>query len=100
VGIDTIIDWEFGRNQPTAKFTKTIIDFLGYIPFSGNKHTLGQQLYHARLVAGKTQKQLAKIIGCDTNTITNVESDGTKIRDKTRIKIQDYVNNAVADLSI
>ncbi len=91
VGIDTVIDWEYGRKPPPAKYAKAIIDFLGYIPFCQVNPTLGKQLYHARLVNGKTQKQLAKIIGCDTETITRIESGNINIQDKTRIKIEKYL---------
>ncbi|MBK6543784.1 MAG: helix-turn-helix transcriptional regulator [Saprospiraceae bacterium] len=66
VGIDTIIDWEFGRKQPPPKYAKTIIDFLGYVQFGEGNRTLGQQLYHVRLLAGKTEKQMVEIKCCDS----------------------------------
>lgn len=91
VSIDTIIDWEQGIKEPRVKAAKKIIDFLGYFPFKNTNLSLGQQLYHTRLIAGKTHKQVAKIIGCDPETISSIESDRTKIYDTTRIKIQDFL---------
>ncbi len=54
VTTDMVTCWELNRNQPTAKFAKAIIDFIGYFPFQST--SLGEQLYYARLITGKTQK--------------------------------------------
>ena len=82
--------WELNRNQPTAKFAKAIIEFLGYVPFSFDGCSIGKQLYYGRLVTGKTQKQVAKIIGCDSSNLRYIELDQRAPQVKTREKIQDY----------
>ena len=53
VSTDMVTNWELNRNQPTAKFAKAIIDFLGYIPFEVEGSFIGKQLFYARIVTGK-----------------------------------------------
>jgi DNA-binding XRE family transcriptional regulator len=83
--------WELNRNQPTAKFAKAIIDFLGYVPFSLDGCSIGKQLYYARIVTGKTQKQVAELIGCDASNLRYIELDQRKPGMETRSKIEEYV---------
>lgn len=64
---DMVTNWELNRNQPTAKFAKAIIDFIGYIPFKFEDCSIGKRLYYVRLVTGKIQNQVAKLIGCDAS---------------------------------
>lgn len=92
VSTDMVTCWELNRNQPTAKFAKAIIDFLDYIPFKVDDCSIGKQLYYARLITGKTQKQVAKIIGCDTSNMRRIELDQRVPQDKTRGKIEDFIN--------
>jgi transcriptional regulator with XRE-family HTH domain len=33
VTTETVTRWELNRNQPTVKFVKAVIEFLGYVPF-------------------------------------------------------------------
>ena len=87
--------WELNRNQPTAKFAKAIIAFLDYLPFLGSDHSLGRQLYFARLVTGKTQKQVADLIGCDESNLRLIERDERKPQPKTRQKIHNFINGAL-----
>jgi len=92
-----VTGWELNRNQPTAKFAKLIIAFIGYFPFSDNNLSLGKQLYYARLVTGKTQKQVAAIIGCDASNLRYIELDQRKPQAKTLEKIQGYIHNALTN---
>jgi transcriptional regulator with XRE-family HTH domain len=96
VDTNTITTWEMNRHQPTAKLAKSIISFLGYIPFTFKVLSLGKQLYLARLITGKTQRQVANLIGCDTSTLRWVELDLRKPFARTRKKIEDFIDDALA----
>jgi hypothetical protein len=91
VTTDTVTYWETNRCEPTAKFAKAIIDFLGYVPFTLEASTLGKQLYYARLITGKTQKEVAGIIGCDVSNLRKIELDERKPFRKTFGEIKAYV---------
>lgn len=84
--------WELNRNQPTAKFAKAIIDFLGYVPFSLEGCSIGKQLYYARLLNGKTQEEVAKIIGCDESNLRYIELGKRIPQKKIMSKIQYFIN--------
>jgi transcriptional regulator with XRE-family HTH domain len=88
---DTITNWELKRNEPTAKFAKLIIDFLGYFPFPFDNLPLGKQLYYARLITGKTQKQVAALIGCDSSTLRKIELGAKKQQMRVRGKIEEFI---------
>ncbi len=92
VTTDMVTCWELNRNQPTAKFAKAIIDFIGYFPFQST--SMGEQLYYARLITGKTQKQVADLIGCDESNLRRIELDQRKPTPKTLQKILEYINYA------
>jgi len=96
VETDTVTAWEMNRHQPTAKFAKSIISFLGYIPFTFETVSLGKQLHYARHITGKTQRQVANLIGCDTSTIRCIELDQRKPFARTLKKIEDYIDDALA----
>ena len=91
----TITGWELNRHTPPAKFAKAIITFLGYFPFTGNDHSLGKRLYYARLITGKTQEQVAHLIGCDESTLRLIELDEREPYEGTRGKIEEYIRAAV-----
>jgi len=92
VTTDSVTGWELNRNEPTAKYAQAIISFIGHCPLVGN--TLGEQLYYARLITGKTQKQVAKAIGCDTSNLRYIELDQRVPNPKTLEKIQEYLKGA------
>ena len=98
VTMDTVTGWELNRNKPTAKFAKSIVEFLGYFPFIYDGQSLGRRLYYARLITGKTQKQVSDVIGCDASNLRYIELDQRKPQVKTCQKIQDYINAALAPL--
>ncbi len=92
---DMVTNWELNRNEPTAKFAKLIIEFLGYFPFSLENLTFCTQLYYARLIAGMTQEEVAKKIGCDESNLRYIEL-GLRIPHSFLFnKIQDFINNAL-----
>lgn len=95
VDTNTVTTWEMNRHQPTPKFAKSIISFLGYIPFNFEVQHLGKQLYYARLITGKTQRQVANIIGCDTSTIECFELAQRIPITRTREKIQGYIDSSL-----
>lgn len=86
--------WELNRNHPTPKFARRIIEFLGYTPFLENE-SLGNRLYWARLVSGKTQAEVSKEIGVDESNLRWIELDVRKPLRKTREKIEGFVENAL-----
>ncbi|MFN0214171.1 MAG: helix-turn-helix domain-containing protein [Saprospiraceae bacterium] len=95
VSTDMVTCWELNRNQPTAKFAKAIIDFLGYVPFKVEDCSIGKQLFYARLISGKTQKQVAKIIGCDASNLRYIELDQRKPQNEIQKKIQEYIKTTL-----
>ncbi len=92
-----VTNWELNRNQPTAKFAKAVIDFIGYIPFKLEDCSLGKQLYYAGLVTEKTQKEVANLIGCDASNLRRIELNQRKPEMETRKKIEEYVRMALGD---
>ena len=93
---DTITAWELNRNQPTAKLAKKVIDFLGYFPFSFEGASIGEQLYYARLILGKTQKEAAEIIGCDASNLRLIELDKRKPHERINRKIRESLSVILA----
>lgn len=89
---DTVNGWELNRHEPPARLAKRIIHFLEYLPFNEDFLPIGRKLYFARLVSGKTQSQVAKLIGCDTSNLRYIELDQRQPQSKTRKKILDYIN--------
>ncbi len=90
-----VTNWELNRNRPTAKFAKRIIEFIGYFPFAHDGCSIGKQLYYARLVSGKTQKEVAAIIGCDVSNLRCIELDQRKPGMETREKIENFISYAL-----
>ena len=98
VTTDTITGWELNRHKPTARFAKSIIAFLGYIPFNIRCLSVGKRLYFARLITGMTQKQVANLIGCDVSNLRRIELEQRKPFAKTHERIQDFINTAFSSL--
>ena len=90
VTTDTVTYWEMNRNHPTPKYAKAIIAFLGYLPFTEGS-TLGKRLYHARLKAGKTQEEVAKMTGCDESSLRLIELERRKPGNQTMRKIEEFI---------
>ncbi|MCC7465778.1 MAG: helix-turn-helix domain-containing protein [Saprospiraceae bacterium] len=86
--------WELNRNEPTAKFAKRIIEFLGYVPFQ-NPESLAKRLYLARLISGKTQEEVSKEIGVDESNLRLIELGVRTPFRKTREKIEWFLEEAL-----
>lgn len=67
-----------------------MIDFLGYVPFSLDGCSIRKQLYYARLITGKTQRQVAELLGCDTSNLRHIELGKRNPQAKVRRKIEGY----------
>lgn len=94
---DTITCWELNRNTPTAKCSKKIIEFVGYIPSEWSNGQIGQQLHYTRLICGMTQKDIALKLGLDCSTIHLVENGSRQPMLKTRQKIEKLVSQHFAN---
>ncbi|MCB0619746.1 MAG: helix-turn-helix transcriptional regulator, partial [Saprospiraceae bacterium] len=90
VTTDTVTNWELGRNQPYVAQMPAIYAFLGYIPDKVENPSLGEQLRHWRYRKGLQQKQVAKFIGIDAQTMKRVEEEG-KYFAKTREKVERFL---------
>ncbi len=95
VTTDTVTYWETNRCEPTAKFAKKIIEFLGYVPFSLEGSSIGKQLYYARLITGKTQAEVAKEINLDESNLNFIERGERKPFRKTSEKIEGFAKEAL-----
>ncbi|MCB0575002.1 MAG: helix-turn-helix transcriptional regulator [Saprospiraceae bacterium] len=94
---DTVTGWELNRHEPPARLSKAIIAFLGFCPHEGKSP--GKELKCARLITGKTQREVAEMIGCDASNLRYIELDKRKPQPKTLEKIQDFINSALSSLS-
>ena len=93
---DTVTGWELNRHEPPARLAKAIIAFLGFCPLQ-NK-SLGKELKYARLITGKTQRQVAEMIGCDASNLRYIELGKRKPTLKTLEKIRGFINAAWVSL--
>ncbi|MDO8365741.1 MAG: helix-turn-helix transcriptional regulator [Saprospiraceae bacterium] len=93
---DSVTGWELNRNQPTANFAKAVIDFIGYIPFMDDNLSLGKRLLHARLISGKTQRQVAAEIGCDASNLRYIERDLRVPQKKLKEKLEDFIQDCLS----
>lgn len=87
---DTVPGWELNRHEPTARFAKAIIAFLGFCPLASKSP--GKELKYARLITGKTQREVADMLGCDASNLRYIELDQRKPQPKTLKKIRDFIN--------
>lgn len=51
---DSIVNWEKNKTTPQVSIMKSIIEFLGYIPFSYESESISKRLFVARKVGGET----------------------------------------------
>ena len=96
VATDSITGWEMNRSHPTPKYAKAIIAFVGYLPFTESL-TLGKRLYHSRLMAGKTQEEVAKMTGCDESNLRLIELESRKPGSQTTRKILEFIDGVVGE---
>ena len=90
---DTVFKWEANKCEPSPKFSKSIIAFLGYCPFLGDN--LGMQLTRARLISGLTIKEASKVIGCTEWTLSLFELEWFKAKAGTQKKVQAFVDQVL-----
>lgn len=73
VNEESIRGWELNRNNPTPKFAKKIIQFIGYIPSDWRYKSFGEKIKYARWVMGINQRELAEMLNCDCSHLHIVE---------------------------
>lgn len=72
----SVMNWEKNRNTPNIEFTSKIIEFLGYVPFESiSDMSLGEKIVTCRRIKGISQKELAKQLGFDPETVANWENN-------------------------
>lgn len=91
---DTVTGWELNRHEPPARLAKAIIAFLGFCPLAGKSP--GKELKYARLITGKTQREVAELIGCDESNLRRIELDQRKPRPETLRRIRNFIPAARA----
>ena len=72
VRVDTIRNWEVGRNGPAQWQWPAVVAFLGYVPF-GTDGSLAEKLKAYRRLHGLSQVRLADLIGVDPSTVWHWE---------------------------
>ena len=75
---DTITGWENNRTQPMVHFYPAIIEYLGYLPITINRKTLGGKIRHYRYIKGFSRKKLGKLLRVDASTIASWETNKFK----------------------
>ena len=81
--------WEQGRGEQGVRPLPAIIRFLGYVPFDCDE-TPGGQFAFLRRCSGKTQEELAELVGCDATSIWRWERgliDGARKLDRAITRI-------------
>ena len=94
---DTVTGWELNRHEPPARLAMRIIAFLGFCPYQGKSPR--KELKYARLITGKTQREVAEMIGCDASNLRYIELGTRKPTPKTLEKIREFINAARTSLS-
>ena len=77
VDTDTITNWELNRTVPEIRCYPSIIEFLGYVPFSPGESFL-ERLKTYRMLKGLSQRQLARELGVDPTTVRKWEAGTSK----------------------
>jgi DNA-binding XRE family transcriptional regulator len=65
--------WERNQRNPSFRYMPRIVQFLGYIPFDTELENLGQKIRAYRQFMGLRQKDLARLLGVNPNTIGHWE---------------------------
>ena len=95
---DTVTGWELNRHIPPPRSATAIIAFLGYFPFTVEGESLAKQLYYARLISGKTQEEVANIVGCDESIVRLVERNARHPKGPMLTKIQAFIGTALESM--
>ena len=70
---------------------KSIIPFLGYIPFDFEGASVSERVRIKRLIYGLTQKELAQQVGLDASTIMLIEQGKVKPLQRTLNKLIGFI---------
>jgi DNA-binding transcriptional regulator YiaG len=81
VRVNTIRNWEAGRNAPAQWQWPAVVAFLGYVPF-GTDGILAEKLKAYRRVHGLSQVRLAGLIGVDPSTVWHWEQGRSQPTDQ------------------
>ena len=73
IATDTVTNWEKGRTSPRLRLIPQIIEFLEYVPFSGEGKTFGQRIVEMRRALGVRQEDLAHQLSVDPSTLARWE---------------------------
>ena len=92
---DSVTGWELNRHIPPPRSAKAIIAFLGYFPFMVEGELLGRQLYYARLITGKTQEEVAAIVGCDESIVRLIERGARHPKGLILSELQTFICSAL-----
>jgi transcriptional regulator with XRE-family HTH domain len=88
---DSINNWENNHCEPKVSQAKSIIKFLGYIPYKYQKKAIGEQLFVARQVSGLSFRRLSKKIKIDPGTLALVEKNIRTPISRIRKIIQNFI---------
>jgi transcriptional regulator with XRE-family HTH domain len=73
VNPSTIANWEKGRTEPPVAFWPRIMTFLGYCPYQ-QARSFGERLWLHRTHQGLSVRQLAKLLGVDSGSLSRWET--------------------------
>jgi len=83
-----LCDWENHVTEPTIELYPAIIQFLGYVPFSFQTETIGEEVKKFRYLHGLSQDQLARKLGIGSATIHRLEAGVGKVNTGTMRLLQ------------
>lgn len=70
--VNTVTNWEVGRNEPVLRYLPGVVRFLGYAPWTADGG-LPERLKAYRKLHGLSQKRLAGLMGVDPSTVWHWE---------------------------
>jgi DNA-binding XRE family transcriptional regulator len=95
VSEDCITNWEKNRSIPQVQFMPSIIQFIGYLPFSFDLTTLSGKLKAYRHLKGINQKKLGSMLNVDGTTVSSWEQGESKPIQRTLNKINTLFNDVL-----
>ena len=75
VGKTTMVNWETGHGDVSARHLPKVLAFLGYDPRGGGASTRGERIRLERERQGLSQEALAEKLGLNPSTVTAWELD-------------------------
>jgi transcriptional regulator with XRE-family HTH domain len=92
IGVVSLCKWEKGKVIPREVYTGSIIQFLGYSPYSLKTETFGQRIKAYRLLHGYNLGQFRALFGVSECTLISWEADETKPRPENLGKLNALLN--------